>query len=151
MSKHSRLSAIYNDMKYRCYNPNSTSFKNYGARGITVCQEWLASERIHTYEHNNPTKGFLTFQKWALANGYTDELTLDRIDNNKGYCPENCRWVNAKVQNNNRRNNVLITYQGKELTLKQWCDELNISYIKAYQRLYRLHWSVDEVFSSTSM
>ena len=146
MSRHSRLSAIYNDMKYRCYNPNSTNFKNYGARGITVCREWLNKERIHTYAHNNPTKGFLAFQEWAIANGYADNLTLDRIDNNKGYYPENCRWVTAKVQNNNRRCNLLITYIGRTQTLKQWCDELNLSYAKMFQRLNKLHWSVSEAF-----
>ena len=148
MSKHSRLSTIYNGMKYRCYCPNYKGYKNYGARGITVCREWLNKERIHTYAHNNPTKGFLAFQKWALANGYSDKLTLDRIDNNKGYCPENCRWVTAKVQNNNRRSNLLITYKGRTQTLKQWCDELSLSYAKIFQRLNRLHWSVSEAFES---
>ena len=149
MSKHSRLSAIYNGMKYRCYCPSYKGYKNYGARGITVCREWLDRERIHTYAHNNPTKGFLAFQEWALANGYSDNLTLDRIDNNKGYSPENCRWVTAKVQNNNRRNNLLIKYKNKEQTLKQWCNELNLNYNKMFQRLQRLHWSVEEAFEST--
>lgn len=146
MSRHSRLSAIFNGMKYRCCCPNYKGYKNYGARGITVCREWLNKERIHTYAHNNPTKGFLAFQEWALANGYADNLTLDRIDNNKGYCPENCRWVTPKVQNNNKRNNLFITYKGRAQTLKQWCDELNLSYAKTFQRLNKLHWSVSEAF-----
>ena len=146
MGRPSRLSAIHNGIKYRCYNPKYIGFKNYGARGITVCKEWLDTERVHTHSRNNPTKGFLAFQKWALANGYADNLTLDRIDNNKGYCPENCRWVTAKVQNNNRRSNLLVTYKGRTQTLKQWCDELSLSYAKIFQRLNRLHWSVPEAF-----
>jgi len=146
MGRPSRLSAIHNGIKYRCYNPKDRGFKNYGARGITVCEEWLDSKRVHTHSRNNPTKGFLAFQKWALANGYADNLTLDRIDNSKGYCPENCRWVTAKVQNNNRRSNLLITYKDRTQTLKQWCDELNLSYAKIFQRLNRLHWSVSEAF-----
>lgn len=91
MSKHSRLATIHNGMKFRCYNPKCKGYKNYGGRGITVCKEWLNTERVNTGGHNNPSKGFLTFQQWALANGYKEKLSLDRINNNKGYSPENCR------------------------------------------------------------
>lgn len=148
MSKHGRLTTIHNGIKYRCYNPKCTNYKNYDARGITVCDEWLDNKIINIGGHNNPTKGFLAFQKWALANGHKDNLTLDRIDNNKGYSPDNCRWVTSTIQNNNRRNNICITYKGVIKTLHQWCDELNLCYYKIFQRLYRLHWSVSEAFET---
>lgn len=148
MRKQSRLVTIHNGMKYRCYNSKYKWYKNYGGRGITVCEEWNNSERINISGHNNPSKGFIAFQQWALANGYKDNLSLDRIDNNKGYSPENCRWVTSKTQNNNKRNNILITYKNKTKTLHQWSEELHINYIKLFQRLNRLHWSVERAFST---
>lgn len=148
MSRHSRLVSIHSGMKYHCNNPKYREYKNYRGRGMTVCEEWNNSERVNTGGHNNPSKGFFAFQQWALTNGYKDGLSLDRIDNSKGYSPENCRWVTAKVQNNNKRSNILITYKGVTKTLKQWSDELHINYMKLFQRLNRLHWSVERAFST---
>lgn len=103
---------IYYDMRKRCYNKNCKDYKDYGGRGITICDEWFNS--------------FQEFYNWSMSHGYDDNLTIDRIDNNKSYSPTNCRWVDRKVQANNTRHNVLLTYNGKTQNMKQWADELGI-------------------------
>lgn len=97
----------WNTMKQRCFNPNNQKHKSYGGRGITICDEWM------NYEN---------FKIWALATGYAEHLTLDRIDTDGNYNPWNCRWVNQKVQQNNRRNNRRIIYKGKSYTLAELSD-----------------------------
>lgn len=97
-------------MKQRCCGYNAKSYKHYGGRGITVCEEWRNS--------------FEAFYEWAMANGYSDSLTLDRIDVNGNYEPSNCRWATMKEQNNNKRNNRNITYKGETHTLAQWIEIL---------------------------
>lgn len=87
-----RLRRIFNNMKQRCYNPLHTRYKDYGGRGIKICDEWLSDHK--------------TFYDWAIKNDYTDNLSIDRIDNDGNYEPSNCRWVTMKVQQNNRRNNI---------------------------------------------
>lgn len=117
-------------MKSRCYNKNNPSYKNYGARGITVCIEWL----------NN----FEMFYNWAINNGYDDNLTIDRIDNNKGYEPYNCRWITHIEQQYNRTNNFNITYKGITKTITQWARDLRIPYSTLYKRIKVLKWGLDD-------
>ncbi len=79
-----------------------------------------------------------------MANGYSDELTLDRVNNNRGYCPENCRWTSKQVQSNNTRRNKYITYKGVTRTVAQWSKLMCIPYSVLYTRLYKLNWSVEK-------
>lgn len=145
-----RLHSSYRAMKSRCYDPKYHSFKHYGGRGITVCEEWLDSEKVTAGKYiHNQSKGYIAFKEWALHNGYQEGLTLDRIDTNKGYSPENCRWVTMKAQCNNKRNNKLITYKGITMTLKQWSEKLSINYTTVFCRLNRSHWSVEEAFTKS--
>ena len=91
---HDRLKRIWKNMNNRCHNPNATSYETYGGRGINVCQDW------HSKSGKN---GFEKFYAWAIDNGYDDNLSIDRINNDKGYSPDNCRWATAKEQRANQR------------------------------------------------
>lgn len=147
--RHSRLYRIFWGMKNRCYNPKRKDFKDYGGRGITICDDWLNMEVVPNTWHS--TKGWLAFKTWALTHGYNDEMTIDRIDVNKGYSPENCRWVTMKVQGNNARSNRLITYKNKTQTLMMWCEELGLRYERVWFRLYKKHWTVDKAFEQPKL
>jgi hypothetical protein len=122
--KNHPLYAIWKDMRQRCNNENQTAYKNYGGRGIFVCDEW---------------NDFQCFYDWANTNGYAPGLEIDRIDNSSGYYPENCRWTTRKQNNNNKRSNVLLTYNGRTQTVTQWAEELNVNVDTLYWRLR--HWS----------
>ena len=111
--KTNRLYKIWSGMKDRCYNKNNPEFCNYGGREIIVCQQWLDD--------------FINFKDWALENGYSEKLTIDRIDNNGNYSPENCRWADRFMQGNNKRNCIFISYKGKTQTLAQWSRETGIN------------------------
>ena len=139
--KHERLQTIFLHMKDRCYNPNNKQYKDYGGRGINICAEW---QTPHSH------KGGRAFKKWALENGYAENLTIDRIDCNKGYSPENCRWVSMKVQQNNKRNNRLITHNGKTQTIAQWCEELGLPFSTVKNRLNR-HLPTEKVLSKSAL
>lgn len=128
-STHTRLYKIYYNMKTRCYNKNATRYADWGGRGITICEEWLDD--------------FMSFYDWAINNGYHDSLTIDRIDNNKGYSPDNCRWITNKEQSNNRRNNILLTYNHVTKTIKEWANDLGINYYTVIGRYHR-NWSDEE-------
>lgn len=129
--KNTRLYGIWHNMKWRCNNENAASYHNYGGRGISVCKAW---------------EQFEPFMEWALKNGYSDELSIDRIDNNGNYCPDNCRWVNAKEQANNRRTNNLITANGETLTISEWEKKSGLSRQLILWRL-RHGWSPNDATS----
>lgn len=134
-----RIHGVWNAMKERCLNPKDKSYKNYGARGIKVCPDWV----------NN----FKSFYDWAMQNGYdenakTGKCTLDRIDNNGNYEPSNCRWVDNNTQQKNTRRNRLITYQNKTQCLTDWANELNIKFDVLKDRLGKLNWSVEKAFTT---
>lgn len=117
LSKHkdskNRLYGIWTGIKDRCHNPNSKYWKRYGGRGISVCDEWR--------------NDYMSFHNWAMLNGYSDDLTLDRRDNDKGYNPDNCRWVTYEVQENNRSDNIRYNVNGKIYTLAQLVHKDNIT------------------------
>ena len=115
-TKHSgkgkRVYNIWCDIKKRCNNPNSWAFQHYGGRGIRVCEQWQ--------------NDFQAFHDWAMANGYEDHLTIDRIDNDGNYEPGNCRWVTQEIQNDNTRRTHYITVNGETLNIKGWAKRLKI-------------------------
>lgn len=129
MSK-TRLYRIWHGIKTRCNNPGHSDYKSYGAKGIRICDEW---------------KDFVKFKEWSLQNGYQDTLSIDRINVNGNYCPENCRWVDMKTQSNNKTSNVFITYKGETKTMKQWSQDLGINYGTLKTRIYS-GWTIDKCF-----
>ena len=138
-----RLNNIYKGMKARCYRPSCKDYKNYGGRGIKICEEWLNTERVSLGQHySNCSKGFLAFHEWALLNGYKDNLTLDRIDVNQDYCPENCRWITAEEQHSNTRKTII--YKGERKTIKQCCRELGLNYNTVMSRINRYGWTIEK-------
>jgi len=124
-----RLFKIWNGMINRCSNKNNNSYQKYGGRGIIVCEEW------HKY---------IKFRDWALSHGYNDTLTIDRIDVNGNYCPENCRWATNKQQANNRRNTRYFTYKNETHTISEWAEILNIN-IETLQTRINYKWSMNKI------
>ena len=118
-----RLYTIWKNMRERCLNPKRPDYHCYGGRGIAICKEWYDD--------------FSNFAEWANSNGYHDELSLDRIDVEHGYAPENCRWVTQKTQCNNTRRNINVTWNGQTHTLKQWTEILGINYGTISSRVLR--------------
>lgn len=117
-----RLYRIWKAMKGRCGNPNKSDFYLYGARGVSVCDEWKEFER---------------FRDWALSAGYRDDLTLDRIDVDGNYCPANCRWLSNEQQQLNKRNTVNLTIDGVTKPLTQWAREAGLRRRTVYSRMQR--------------
>lgn len=120
-------------MKQRCNNPKNHAYKYYGGRGIKICDEWLE---------------FKTFYEWAMKNGYEENLTIDRIDNDGDYCPKNCRWSNRFVQANNKRNNVFVEFNGDRKTISEWARIIGIKQPTLSNRINNLGWSIDKAFTT---
>lgn len=131
-----RIYRIWNGMKNRT-NENSrfkeTQYKNYSGRNIKICEDWK----------NN----FVSFYNWAISNGYQDNLTIDRIDVDGDYEPNNCRWVTMKEQQNNKRNNTILEYNGLKLTISQWEEKLNFPHKLITNRLRR-GWSIEKTLTT---
>lgn len=129
----SRIFKIYNGIKQRCYNSNAHKYKVYGSRGIKVCDEWL--------------NDFKAFYEWSINNGYSDKLSIDRINVNGNYEPNNCRWVDMKTQQRNRTNNHLLTYNGNTYTINEWAEILHIKRETLKNRLF-LGWSIEKTLTT---
>ena len=121
-------------MKNRCYSPKSNSYQNYGARGITIHEEWL----------DNPQ----SFVDWSLQNGYKEGLSIDRINNDGNYEPDNCRWVEKIVQANNTRTNLYIEYNGETKTLSEWAAQYGIKMGTLYYRYVLKDWDIERALNT---
>jgi hypothetical protein len=131
MSK-TRIYRIWAAMKNRCNNKNDVGYKNYGGRGIRVCSAWQRFEPFH---------------EWAFAHGYEEELTIERIDVNGNYCPENCTWVEPFFQSRNTRRNIVVEYKGDKKCLKGWCEVLSLPYDNIHDRVSK-GWDVVAAFET---
>lgn len=127
-----RVYRIYTGMISRCNDVNNTAYKHYGGRGISVCKLWSGKY------------GFFRFYRWAMDNGYSDDLSIDRIDNDKGYSPNNCRWVGNKIQIRNRRNSKNYIFHGNKMNLSDISKEVGISYGALYLRICKKNMSVED-------
>ena len=121
--RQTRLYKIWLGIKNRCYNKNNYSYKNYGGRGIIMCDEWK----------NNP----VSFCEWAIDNGYTDKLTIDRINVNGNYEASNCRWITLKEQSNNKRDTIYLTYKNETKTILEWAEKIKMNAPSLYSRIQR--------------
>lgn len=127
---HTRPKTIYSNwhnMVSRCNRPNSPEYPRYGGRGITICPEWLSYNQFYD----------------DMIDTYESGLTLDRIDNSKGYIPENCKWSTPKEQALNRRSNRYLTVNGETLTVKEWSIKTKIKYSTITQRIDYYGWTVE--------
>lgn len=131
-----RIFGIWEKMRQRCKNQNDKYYSQYGGRGISVCMEWDSS--------------FEKFYQWSVDNGYSDNLSIERIDVNGNYCPENCSWIPMSEQPRNRTNTIRVFYNGKEWCLRTLCGHLGFPYRSAYRRYSR--WKkAGKVFSTKDL
>lgn len=131
-----KLYWVWQSMKARCNNENNKRYKHYGGRGIKVCEEW--------------SNDYSNFHNWAVQNGYKEGLTIDRIDVNKNYEPNNCRWVTKEVQANNMTTNKVIKYKGLEMNIAQWEKFLRLPKNVLRQRIEKLGWSIEKAIETKS-
>lgn len=128
-----RLYTIWTNMKARCYNKNHHRYNLYGARGIKICPEWKNS--------------YNAFREWSINNGYQDNLTIDRINNDGNYEPSNCRWTTQKEQCNNQRKNHYLTYNGKTQSMTKWAEETGINYNTLRARINQHGYDVEKALT----
>lgn len=121
------------NMKTRCFNKNNPKYKDYGARGITICEEWL---------------DFKVFYEWAMSHGYAEGLSIERIDVDGNYCPDNCKWITMSEQAKNKRTNVYLTYNGITDTVAGWTKRIGCGRETLRERLKR-GWSVEKTLTVT--
>jgi len=135
IDEHKRLWSIWNGMKKRCLHPNEPRYKDYGGRGITLAQEWL---------------NFDNFAEWALSHGYTDELTIERIDVDGNYCPENCKWITRLEQCKNKRDTLWVMYHGEKVRLQDLAETAVVSYDTVHDRIYKRGWDIERALTTPS-
>lgn len=133
--RNTRLYRIWLNMKDRCCNKHNKRYEYYGGRGIAVCNEWKDD--------------FQAFYDWSMVNGYSDNLTIDRINVDGNYEHYNCRWVDMKTQRINARNTNNITIDGVTKCLKDWCVTLHLNYSTVHARINRLHWDIKKALNIT--
>lgn len=136
MSK-TRIYKEWKGIKDRCLNPKNKAYHNYGVRGIRVCQEWLDD--------------FMNFYNWAMANGYSDNLTIERENVNGNYCPENCCWIPLKEQSKNTRKNVILEYHGEKRIMSEWAKYSGIKYQTFVRRIKAYGWSIEKAIETPVM
>lgn len=129
-----RLYSIFLNMKQRCYNPSTPKYHNYGGRGITICPEWLSD--------------FGLFKNWSIENGYAENLTIDRIDNDKNYSPFNCRWITNSDQQLNKRTNRKVSFNGESKTLSEWAREKGIE-TKTLESRLNTGWEIGSALNTS--
>lgn len=133
-----RLYGVWQNIINRCTNPKSQEYRYYGERGITICDEWR--------------NDFKVFYDWAMANGYDEtapkgQCTIDRIDNNKGYFPDNCHWISTKMNCRNTRKNRIVEFNGEKHTLSEWSEIIHIPSNTLTERLKR-GWSIEKTLTT---
>ena len=127
-----RLHMIWNDMRHRCFSDDASAGR-YRDRGITVCEEWL--------EYKN-------FAKWARENGYNDMLSIERIDNDGNYCPENCKWIERGLQARNRGTTYWVEWNGRKMSLAEACEIEKMPYKQVFSRIKYCGWPVDKALTT---
>lgn len=133
LTKH-RLYTIYNGIIGRCLKPKTNGYSRYGGKGLSICKEWLDD--------------YMNFYNWAMANGYKDGLSIERIDNNTGYEPANCKWIEKHLQSRHMITNKVIKYKGKTHCMAEWAEILGINYNTLQSRLGKYGWSVKKAFTT---
>lgn len=128
-----RIYEILCAMKSRCYCKNDENYKRYGERGIEICDEWRNEN------------GFKNFYEWSIANGYQTNLTIDRIDVDGNYCPENCRWATPKQQMQNTRRNKYVNYEGKIYSISELSEKLNLTYMQTWHKFRNVSFGMSEL------